>query len=94
MESRRRSSRSVAEKHDPKDLKANGGFGSTGQVGTSSDDENEDDVSAPHNCHPNPHSAANLTDNASHVLFRLRRHHALPSAPLHGDSITALTSLD
>mmetsp|Transcript_15140 Transcript_15140/g.36649 ORF Transcript_15140/g.36649 Transcript_15140/m.36649 type:complete len:155 (+) Transcript_15140:242-706(+) len=47
MESRRRSSRSVAEKHDPKDLKANGGFGSTGQVGTSSDDENEDDTAAP-----------------------------------------------
>jgi len=43
MEARRRSSRAVVEKQDPKDPKTNG---DDGQGGTSSDDENEDNVSA------------------------------------------------
>jgi hypothetical protein len=46
MESRRRSSRAVVEKSDTKNPKTFGGDGSAGQGGTSSDDENEDNVSA------------------------------------------------
>jgi hypothetical protein len=43
MESRRRSSRAVAEKSDAKDLKAFRGDGSAGHGGSSSDDENDED---------------------------------------------------
>lgn len=45
MESRRRSSRAVVEKSDAKDPKTLLGDGSAGPGGTSSDDENEDNVS-------------------------------------------------
>lgn len=50
MESRRRSSRAVAERNDLKDLKASGVDGSAGQGGTSSDDENEENVSRENPC--------------------------------------------
>ena len=45
MESRRRSSRAVADKSDPKDPKSSGGDGIAGQSGTSSEDEIEGNVS-------------------------------------------------
>jgi len=45
MESRRRSSRAVADKHDPQDLKPTGGEGSVGPGGLSSEDDAEDMVS-------------------------------------------------
>jgi hypothetical protein len=45
MESRRRSSRAVTDKHDPQDLKLIGGEGSVGPGGLSSEDDAEDMVS-------------------------------------------------
>jgi hypothetical protein len=54
MEARRRSSRAVAEKQDSKDPKTSGG---DGQGVTSSDDENEDNVIAPHPAQINSTSA-------------------------------------
>jgi len=45
MESRRRSSRAVADKHDPQDLKPTGGECSVGPGGLSSEDDAEDTVS-------------------------------------------------
>ena len=45
MESRRRSSRAVADKHDPQDHKPAGAEGSVGPGGLSSEDDAEDMVS-------------------------------------------------
>ncbi len=45
MESRRRSSRAVADKHDPQDHKSAGAEGSVGPGGLSSEDDAEDMVS-------------------------------------------------
>ena len=45
MESRRRSSRAIADKHDPQDQKPAGAEGSVGPGGLSSEDDAEDMVS-------------------------------------------------